>query len=739
MNKMKKNIILITLLFLCIFFTNARSITIDSLQLALQKATTDTAKVKIYFALCNQCDINDNLKYAQPLIKILDKLIAQTNDIEKKKQLLQQKAEAYGFVRYYYTEMKDTFNIVKTQKIRISIYEEASDNEAIIGSIRGLSNFYIAVGNYPKGIEYCQQALQRAKKMNYKKGIAGCLYQIAEIYRSQDENNQALEKYEQSISMFTEIKDTANLAQVFMSKGDFHSKLHDISKALQCYLKSLSLYELLKNNQQVRRVYSCIGGMYMDNHEFQKALLYYQKCMTMSKEMEDIYWIAITSGNIGSIYLTQGNYQKALEYNTKSLKIFEEIREEGQIANANHRLANTYLKLKEYHKAKLCIERTIEIEKRNLFSNNLKKSELLATTIDSAKGDFKGAFEHYKQYILLNNKLKSEEIHQLAQKEKYQNEYEKQKAIDKAISDHEIETHKIVRNSFMAGFAFMILLAAISYRNYRRKKKDNLIISNQKLLVEEKQKEILDSIEYALRIQTAILPTQKILKQHLENFFILYKPKDIVAGDFYWINSQKYEQNELLYIAVCDCTGHGVPGAMVSVVCENALNRSLVEFGENMPGKIFDKARGLILENFAKSDEEVKDGMDATLCAIDFKLNKMWWSGANIPLWMIRDNELYEIKPDKQPIGKGYENKSFNTHEIKLEKNDTIFLFSDGFADQFGGEKNKKMTKAKFKAKLIKMAVLTMEEQKQELETFYENYKGNEEQVDDVCVLAFRV
>ncbi|HRG57594.1 MAG TPA: tetratricopeptide repeat protein [Bacteroidia bacterium] len=733
---MKKNIILITLFFLCIFFTNARSITMDSLHLALQKATTDTAKVNIYFALCNQCDINDNLKYAQPLIKILDKLIAQTNDIEKKKQLLQQKAEAYGFVRYYYTEMKDTFNVVKTQKIRISIYEEASDNEAIIGSIRGLSNFYIAVGNYPKGIQYCQQALQRAKKMNYKKGIAGCLYQIAEIYRSQDENSQALEKYEQSISMYTEIKDTASLAQVFMSKGDLHGKLHDISKALQCYLKSLSLYELIKNNQQVRRVYSCIGGMYMDNHEFQKALLNYQKCMSMSEDMKDIYWIGITSGNIGSIYLTEGNFQKALEFNTKSLKIFEEIKEEAQIANANHRLANTYLKLKEYNKAKLCIERSIEIEKRNLFSNNLKKSELLATTIDSAKGDFKGAFEHYKQYILLNNKLKSEEIHQLVQKEKYQNEYEKQKAIDKAISDHEIETHKIVRNSFMAGFAFMILLAAISYRNYRRKKKDNLIISNQKLLVEEKQKEILDSIEYALRIQTAILPTQKILKQHLENFFILYKPKDIVAGDFYWME----KVDDLILLAACDCTGHGVPGAMVSVICYNALNRAVREFGLTQPAKILDKTAEIVIENFSKSEEDIKDGMDISLCAYNPINNTMQWAGANNPLWIIQNGIIMETKANKQPIGMNDDRIPFMNHTFNLNKTDSFFLFTDGFADQFGGDSGqKKLTRKRFKELILSLQNKSMQEQGVELDKYIIDYRKDIEQIDDILVIGVKI
>ena len=163
-----------------------------------------------------------------------------------------------------------------------------------------------------------------------------------------------------------------------------------------------------------------------------------------------------------------------------------------------------------------------------------------------------------------------------------------------------------------------------------------------------------------------------------------------------------------------------------------------------MPGKIFDKARLLVLENFAKSDDEVKDGMDASLTAIDFQNNKMWWSGANIPLWIIRKNEnndfeLIEIKPDKQPIGKGYQTSPFVTHEISLQKNDAIYLFSDGFADQFGGEKNKKITKAKFKEVLLAIAHLNMNEQQIALHDFYQKHKGNYEQIDDVCVLGIRV
>jgi serine phosphatase RsbU (regulator of sigma subunit) len=267
------------------------------------------------------------------------------------------------------------------------------------------------------------------------------------------------------------------------------------------------------------------------------------------------------------------------------------------------------------------------------------------------------------------------------------------------------------------------------------------IVEEQKKVVEEKNHEILDSINYAKRIQTAILPQPRVVKEFLKSSFVLYIPKDIVAGDFYWMENI----DQTVYIAACDCTGHGVPGALVSVVCNNALNRALNEYGKRLPSEIFDKTRELVIENFAKSDEEVKDGMDASLAALDVKNRTLLWSGANNPLWIIRKDSgtneyvFEDIKADKQTIGKGYETKPFITHQIQLNEGDTIYLFTDGYADQFGGEKNKKMTKAKFRELILSLAHLPMEKQRTALLEFHDQYRGNEEQVDDICVIGVRV
>ena len=262
-------------------------------------------------------------------------------------------------------------------------------------------------------------------------------------------------------------------------------------------------------------------------------------------------------------------------------------------------------------------------------------------------------------------------------------------------------------------------------------------IEEQKLRIEEKNRSIVDSINYALRIQQAILPPARVVQELLPRSFVLYLPKDIVAGDFYWIDSCE----EHIYVAVCDCTGHGVPGAMVSVVCNTALNRSLNEFGLRVPGEIFDKTRELVLENFARSDREVKDGMDASLCVFHPSAGTLQWAGANHSLWVYRaaTSEMQEVKGDKQPIGKTDRPLLFSTHTLQLKSGDAVYLFTDGFADQFGGDKGKKLTKTKFREFLVSIAPLEMEQQKEKLFAFHERYKGNNEQVDDICIVGVRV
>jgi ligand-binding sensor domain-containing protein/serine phosphatase RsbU (regulator of sigma subunit) len=268
-----------------------------------------------------------------------------------------------------------------------------------------------------------------------------------------------------------------------------------------------------------------------------------------------------------------------------------------------------------------------------------------------------------------------------------------------------------------------------------------LEVVQQKLKVEHKNKEITESITYAKGLQDATLPPLHLIKKHLPESFILYKPKDIVAGDFYWFENANLGGENVILMAAADCTGHGVPGAMVSMVCSNALNRVVNEFGTTTPGLILDKVREIVIETFIKSEKERKDGMDVSLFALNITTLSLEWSGANNPLWIIRKGTktIEEIKANKQPIGNTEIKTNFTTHQINLLNGDAIYIFTDGYQDQFGGEKGKKFMVSKLKELFISVAEKSMQEQNQIIDTTFEHWRGSNEQVDDVCVIGVRV
>jgi serine phosphatase RsbU (regulator of sigma subunit) len=288
--------------------------------------------------------------------------------------------------------------------------------------------------------------------------------------------------------------------------------------------------------------------------------------------------------------------------------------------------------------------------------------------------------------------------------------------------------------------AGVTIVALVIFRSLQQNKKAKQIIEEQKHKVEQHQKEIVDSITYAKRLQQAILPTIEAVKEHLPNSFIYYQPKDIVAGDFYWMHTTK----EAVYLAAADCTGHGVPGAMVSVVCSNALNRAVNEFKLTDTGKILDKTRELVIETFEKSDSDVKDGMDISLLRVDSHIQQsgeqinIQWSGANNSLWYILNNELIEVKADKQPIGKYSEAKPFTTNSFRFNSTVSFYLFSDGYADQFSPT-DKKLMKKKFKDIVLSVQGKPMYGQKNAIEKHHVDWKGNAEQTDDVLVIGIAV
>lgn len=719
---------------------------IDSLKVELKKAKNDATRLNIYFELASRFSTKDKLSYMETALKICDKILSETNDVEKRKKTLTQKARIYFQHALFYDDKGDTTNMMRYYKKSLSIFQGIQDTANIAFLINNISYSYSRSGNLSLSLDYLQKGLSTSIEMNYKKGVAMFLLRIGRMFKDQGNVTEALENMEKAVVIFFEIHDLRSSADALIQTGIPYSKINNINKALNCFQKAISINQEIKNNYGTRSAYYQIGEMYQQANDFPNALTNYEKSLSIGTEMKNSVWIPKLLDAIGNVYTKQGNISKAIEYIFKALKINQEVKFDGGIATCYTSLAHAYFKQKNYKMAKECIDRAIWSQS---YANEIRDGELLASRIDSSNGNTNGAYEHFKKYIILRDKLNNEDVRKAAIKAKFQTEYDKRKLVDKKeqekkdeISKAESKKQKLIILIIGMSLLFVLVFAVFVFRSLRARNKQNKIISeqkkvveNQKYLVEEKNREILDSIEYALRIQTAILPPQKIVQKYLESSFILYKPKDIVAGDFYWMETV----DDLILFAACDCTGHGVPGAMVSVVCHNALNRALREFGLTKPSKILDKTAEIVLENFSKSDQEIHDGMDISICALSIKKRTLEWAGANNSLIFINNGQLIETKADKQCIGYNDNVKPFNNHQFILQPETSIYLFTDGYSDQFGGQREKKLTKSKFKELLLSIQHLPIQQQATELDEFITTYKKETEQTDDILVIGVRV
>ena len=294
------------------------------------------------------------------------------------------------------------------------------------------------------------------------------------------------------------------------------------------------------------------------------------------------------------------------------------------------------------------------------------------------------------------------------------------------------------RNMYFLVTGLIIVIALIALKLLLLNKKTNKTLKEQNTLIEEKNKNITDSINYAKRLQNAILPSVEMINNILPEHFILYQPKDIVSGDFYWVS----EHGTKIIVAAVDCTGHGVPGALLSVVGHNAIDKAVNESGITQPSLVMDSMNTIIkkiLHQDAGSD--IRDGMDMAMCTYDKTSGILEYAGANNPLYIISENKLTVVKASKLTVGSIQEKISdppFN-HSIQLKKGDCFYIFSDGFVDQFGGENSKKFKSSRLQDLLVSLNNKTMQEQKKIILGTLKKWQGNLEQVDDILLIGIRV
>jgi len=610
-------------------------------------------------------------------------------------------------------------------------------------TINNKGYYHSTKGEPLKALDYYKQSLEIQKSIDDYEGVATSLNNIGAIFNKQGDIPSAINYYHQSLKIYEEIENDAGQAQTLKNLGNIHQSQKDNQLALEYFHKSLKMYKKLEHNRGIATLLNNIGFVYFKLKNNEKAFSYYRKSIKIREKINDKAGIASCLNNIASAYENENNIDSSMYYYQKCIEIYAEINNRNGLAIIHNNIARNYALNGQIKKAEQYALKSLAIAQEIKTPSNIKTVAGTLSDIYEKQGRGNEALKMYKLHIEMRDSILNEETQVAAAKSQARYEYQKNKAIDDAehekvlaIKNKEKEKQTIISIASGAGLILVIIFLLFVFNRLKITRKQKLVIENQK-------SEIVDSITYAKRIQEAILPTKKFIEEHLPDSFFLYKPKDIVAGDFYWVTKIGNE----VFFAAADCTGHGVPGAMVSVVCHNALDRVLREFKLTEPGEILDKTRELVEHQLNKSSNQsssiknIRDGMDIALCSYNKTNNEIKYAGAYNPLWILKSNsnEVEEIKATRQPIGRVENPKNFETHKITLGKDDRVYIFSDGYADQFGGKDRKKMMKKRFRELLLDTRNLEMKEQSNAINSYFENWKGNMEQIDDVCVIGVRV
>ena len=747
---------LILLLLSSIAFIKAQNI--DSLKLVLKTIKNDTLKLQILNILVeSEGDEATWVPYNDEMARISE---------EKLKVEIKDKALYELYLRYYAASLINKGYLAnqhgESEKALafynqgVLNFKKANDKHGLSNALINIGYVYDATGNLQKALEYYHQSLKDKEEINDKRGIATCLNNIGLVYKKQGLSIKTVEYYHRALKIQEEINDKNGVATSLNNIAIVYFQQGDIQKALDYNKKALKLREEIKDVPGIGMSLNNIGYIHNKQGQIDVALEYYKRSLKNYESVNNRRGMATSLSNIGLMYKRKNNFSLAFECLNKALKLQEEVNDVNEISTTLASLANTLVKEGKINEAFPYAEKSLQIADKLGYPEKIAQSTFQLYEVFQKQNKPGQALEMYLRYISMRDSLTNQETRKASLKTQFQYDYDKKEAILKEQQDKErllAETksnhQKVIIWCVIAGFVLVLVFSIFIFNRLQITRRQKIIIEKQKKevefqkhIVEEKQKEILDSITYAKRLQEAILPTETNWLELLPNSFVLYKPKDIVAGDFYWLEKIK----DKVFFAAADCTGHGVPGALVSVVCSNALNRTVLEFGITNPGEILDKTRELVISTFEKSDKEVKDGMDISLCCLNTKTNVLLWAGANNPLWILsqKDGEIIEDSfaeyvPDKQPIGKYAEQKPFTTHEIQLKKGDSLYVFTDGYADQFGGPKGKKFKYKQVKETLMAIAFLKPQEQKNKLDALFENWKGNLEQIDDVCVVGIKI
>ena len=710
--------------------------TIDSLLVLLSKDKADTVQVLHLLQLCREyrkAGIHDKgLKYSNKAI-----LVSSSIKVGMQTGWLKGISTAYTYKGNIYLDLSNYSEALTNYHSGLKIAKINKDKNTIAEINNQIATIYYYLSNYAEALNYYTIALETSLEANNKKITADACNNIGNVYYLQGDYEAALKNYIVSLNIGKQINNKDIEASAYINIGNIYQLQNNSSDALANFREALKIRIEQKEKYGVANCYNNIGYIYFSKNDFTSALQNYNLALKIAEDINNVQLVAISALNMGNVYATQGNYSAALVNFSRTADIYEKVENKFGLATAYINISDVLGKENKTEEARKYILLALDISKAIGSKELIQNSYYSLSISDSTMGKWNEAYQHHKLYLLYKDSINNEESRKKTLQATMTFEFKKREAQTKAEQEKKDAVEAAEREKqqlvlLLISFVLILLLVFVFFI-FRSLKSAR----QQKFIIQEKNKDIIDSINYAKHIQDALLRNEEHISEKLHKHFVMFKPKDIVSGDFYW----SIEKQEHWYFAVADCTGHGVPGGFMSMLGIAFLNEITATEQLLSPAQILEQLRAKIVKELGQDEKESqsKDGMDISLIRLNLKTNELQWAGANTPLFYIQNGELSVLKADKQPIGYYTNMKAFTNHTLNKTAGTTIYLHTDGYADQFGGDKGKKFMQKNLKELLLKIHSKPLEEQKEILTSTFEKWKSQLAQVDDVCIAGIKI
>ena len=668
---------------------------------------------------------------------------------------------------YAYYSQNDYENALLHFNNSLEISQKISSRSGQSASLNRIGNTLQLMGNYRDALTNYESALIINRELDNTIEIARTLTNLGSIFRLYGNYEKAINLHLDALELYEGVNNDEGIAWSALNIARLFRMMKNYAKAFEYVNQSLEIYQKIafeqENSTGVTLCLKEIGDISFEKGDLGKAIEFSEQVLEINKQSKNWQGYANSLSTLGKIYFQSADLKQSKKYFSDALRLKDSLSDNTEKASILRHLGMIALNEGKLTEAEKQLNSSLDFAQKQNLKEDIKESYFALSEFYEKQNNLSRALNYYKLYINLKDSLNNQKINELElqygfDKEQRIKEFEqRQKDLEQKAR---LQRQKILTWVFIGGFVFMLLLAYIIFNNLQRKKRTNKLLTQQKQEIENQRDEIeaqrdfvikqrdqiaqqntiiTDSIEYAKRIQTALLPQDKFIKSVLNDFFVFMKPKNIVSGDFYWVS----KKNNKIIVVVSDWTGHGVPGAFMSMLGVAFLNEIVNKNEVINANQILSQLRTSIIESLHQEYGIMgsKDGMDMALCIIDEETLNLEFSGAYNPCLIIRDNEIFELLPDKMPIGihAVKVDREFTNKEFILQKDDKIYLFTDGYIDQFGGDQGLKYRQKPFRELLLKISKKEMNKQKELLAQTMDIWQGERPQLDDMMIMGIRI